>query len=85
MTALRKYGDQTVPVADTAQREFSEFARDDVPLHTVLDRWEAGEGSSLYVKDWHLVAELEAGGRSGAEVYAPPPCFRGTFMSTSPS
>ncbi|KAL1413343.1 hypothetical protein Q8F55_001102 [Vanrija albida] len=79
--ALRAYAAQVVPVANTAEREFSEFERCERPLGEVLDAWSSGEGVSLYVKDWHLVAELELAGRSGREVYAPPPCFRDDWLS----
>lgn len=64
-----------MPVANTSTREFSEFAREELPLGAVLDQWEDGRGGALYVKDWHLVAEL--GGGAGREVYEPPGCFRG--------
>lgn len=77
LAALRRYADQVVPVADTARRQYSEFERDERPLGEVLDLWESGEGSSLYVKDWHLVAEIEERGGRPSSVYTPPPCFMG--------
>ncbi|WOO77262.1 JmjC domain-containing protein 4 [Vanrija pseudolonga] len=89
LPSLCAFADQVVPVANTAEREFSEFERSERPLGEVLDAWESGDGASLYVKDWHLVAELELAGQSGREVYAPPPCFRDDWLSppfdTSPS
>ncbi|BEI89300.1 uncharacterized protein CcaverHIS019_0206620 [Cutaneotrichosporon cavernicola] len=78
--ALADYGDQVVPVADTAQREFSEFARDERRLREVLELWESGEGRTLYVKDWHLVAEL-GGGADARGVYEPPSCFLDDWLS----
>lgn len=64
-------------MADTSQREFSEFRRSERPVGLVLDLWEKGEGQGLYVKDWHLMAELEGRGRGVGEVYEVPGCFRG--------
>jgi hypothetical protein len=89
--ALRRYADQVVPVADTFQPEFSEFRRTERRLGEVLDLWESGQedemgedsnssragGEGLYVKDWHLLAEIEESGRGAGEVYEVPPCFRG--------
>lgn len=39
--------------------------------------WEREEGKGLYVKDWHLIAELENRGGGAGEVYEVPECFRG--------
>lgn len=78
--ALRAYADQVVPVADTAAREFSEFERTDRPLGEVLDLWDRGDGKSLYVKDWHLIAELCERGGAARDVYGPPGCFLGMFL-----
>jgi len=66
-----------VPVADTSQPEYSEFKRSERPLKEVLDLWERKEGKGLYVKDWHLIAELESRGGGAGEVYEVPECFRG--------
>jgi hypothetical protein len=79
LAALRTYGGQVVPVADTARREFSEFRRLERPLSEVLDLWEQGDGEGLYVKDWHLLAEVEEQGRHAGEIYEVVECFRGTF------
>jgi len=38
---------------------------------------EREEGKGLYVKDWHLIAELENRGGGVGEVYEVPECFRG--------
>lgn len=39
--------------------------------------WENGKGEGLYVKDWHLLGEVERAGRGVEEVYVVPECFRG--------
>nr|ODN86252.1 hypothetical protein L203_04370 [Cryptococcus depauperatus CBS 7841] len=78
--ALRKYGNQMVPVANTHKRHFSEFERTERTLGEVIDIWEGENqdiGRGLYVKDWHLFAEIEAEGRGVKEVYDVPECFRG--------
>ena len=69
-----------MPVADTLQQEFSEFKRSERPLGHVIDLWESGAGEGLYVKDWHLIAELERSGRGAGEVYTVPECLRGTSL-----
>lgn len=66
-----------MPVADTVRREFSEFERSERPLSEVLELWRSGRGETLYVKDWHLVAEVQERGGDAREVYAPPDCFLG--------
>lgn len=78
-SALREYQDQVVPVADTSIPEYSEFRRSERRLGDVLDLWEEGkeEGKGLYVKDWHLLAELEKAGRWAGDVYEVPACLRG--------
>ncbi|EKC98209.1 jumonji domain containing 4 [Trichosporon asahii var. asahii CBS 8904] len=81
LDALRAYADQVVPVADTSAREFSEFERSDRPLGDVLDLWEQGDGKSLYVKDWHLIAELCERGGAAKDVYEPPACFLDDWLS----
>jgi len=50
LEALRRFRDEVVPVANTLQREFSEFSRTERPLGEVLDLWQAGRGEGLYVK-----------------------------------
>lgn len=35
------------------------------------------DGRGLYVKDYHMMAEIEAEGRGVGEVYEVPECFRG--------
>jgi hypothetical protein len=71
-------------VADTLQPEYSEFKRSERPLGEVLDLWESkeGEGEGLYVKDWHLIGELESRGVGAGKVYEVPECFRGESCST---
>jgi hypothetical protein len=80
-----------VPVADTTRREYSEFEREQRHLGDVLDQWERSgfgkeksvggqherTGAGLYVKDWHLLHELESAGGSASEVYDVPECLRG--------
>lgn len=79
---MRQYGDQVVPVADTTRREYSEFKRTERKLSEVLDLWQGqlegvADGSGLYVKDWHLLAEVEKSGGNAEEIYDVPECFRG--------
>ncbi|KAL7422608.1 hypothetical protein Q5752_003256 [Cryptotrichosporon argae] len=81
LAALRRYAHHVVPVADTRAREFSEFARAERPLGEVLDAWETGRGEGLYVKDWHLVAEIEQEGGCAGEVYEPPNCLRDDWLN----
>ena len=84
--ALRKYADQMVPVADTSTPEYGEFRRSERPLGEVLDLWESGKGEGLYVKDWHLLAELESKGEGAGSVYEVPECFRGArFLLFEPT
>lgn len=79
LSVLRRYAHHVVPVANTLKQEFSEFERTERPLGEVLDLWEADdpEGRGLYVKDWHLLGEIERDGRGVEEVYRVPECFRG--------
>ncbi|ORX38180.1 hypothetical protein BD324DRAFT_619872 [Kockovaella imperatae] len=81
LNALSRYGHHVVPVADTSTRCFSEFERDERPLRKVLDLWKAGEGQSLYVKDWHLLDLVEREGRKVNEVYEVPEIFRDDWMN----
>jgi hypothetical protein len=66
-----------VPVADTTTPEYGEFRRSERPLSEVLDLWEFEKGEGLYVKDWHLLAELETRAVGAGSVYEVPECFRG--------
>lgn len=87
LAALRRYAHHVVPVANTRIREYTEFERTELPLGEVLDIWEADaafqdeqtdqDGSVLYVKDYHLMAEIEKEGRGAGEVYEVPECLRG--------
>lgn len=87
LTALQRYAHHVIPVANTRIREYTEFERTELPLGEVLDIWEAGDrlldkqtdqdGSSLYVKDYHIIAEIEKEGRGAGEVYEVPECLRG--------
>ncbi|OCF35815.1 hypothetical protein I316_02308 [Kwoniella heveanensis BCC8398] len=83
LTALRRYAHHIVPVANTLAPQFSEFERSERPLGEVLDLWENGDeaGDGLYVKDWHLMAEIESEGRGVEEVYAVPECLRDDWLN----
>ncbi|WWC63674.1 uncharacterized protein I303_106279 [Kwoniella dejecticola CBS 10117] len=81
LAALRRYAHHVVPVANTLQQQFSEFERIERPLGEVLDLWERGEGNGLYVKDWHLMAEIERDGRGVEEVYEVPECLRDDWLN----
>ncbi|WVW85244.1 hypothetical protein I302_107282 [Kwoniella bestiolae CBS 10118] len=81
LSALRPYAHHIVPVANTLQQQFSEFERTERSLGEVLDLWEKGEGNGLYVKDWHLMAEIEGEGRGVEEVYEVPECFRDDWLN----
>lgn len=50
-----------------------------------MDLWEREreEGKGLYVKDWHLIAELENRSKGAGEVYEVPECFRGGSVFNS--
>jgi hypothetical protein len=84
LSAFREYGHHIVPVANTLKPEFSEFERTERPLSSVLDLWEQGDdrGVGLYVKDWHLLGELERAGKGVKEVYEVPECFRGECLGS---
>ncbi len=77
LSTLRRYGDQLVQVANCSKRQFNEFERTERTLSEVLDLWESGDGQSLYVKDWHLMLEIEKEGRQMEEVYETPDIFKG--------
>ncbi|WWC93230.1 hypothetical protein V866_000063 [Kwoniella sp. B9012] len=83
LSALRPYAHHIVPVANTLQQQFSEFERTERPLGEVLHLWEKGEGKGLYVKDWHLMAEIESEGRGVNEVYEVPDCLRDDWLNPS--
>ena len=79
LSALREYADHVVPVADTHKRQYNEFERSERPLGEVLDLWESGQGKGLYVKDWHLLYEVEQSDGSAEDIYVVPDPFRGVF------
>ncbi|WWC90364.1 uncharacterized protein L201_005297 [Kwoniella dendrophila CBS 6074] len=81
LSALQSYANHIVPVANTLQQQFSEFERTERPLGEVLDLWETGEGRGLYVKDWHLMAEIESEGRGVEEIYEVPECLRDDWLN----
>ncbi|WVO24065.1 uncharacterized protein IAS62_005428 [Cryptococcus decagattii] len=84
LQALRQYSHHVVPVANTLQPQFSEFERTERPLGEVLDLWENQEseqGRGLYVKDWHLMAELEGQGKGVGEIYSVPECLRDDWLN----
>lgn len=84
LNGLRRYAQHIVPVANTRKQEFSEFERTERSLGEVLDLWERADeaGDGLYVKDWHLLGEIEREGRGVGEVYNVPECFRGELVRT---
>jgi hypothetical protein len=47
----------------------------------VIDLWTSGrkDGRGLYVKDWHMVLQVEEEGGSQEEVYTTPDIFKGEF------
>lgn len=84
LPALRQYSHHVVPVANTLQPQFSEFERTERPLGEVLDLWEdqgSEQGDGLYVKDWHLMAELESEGKGVGELYFVPECLRDDWLN----
>ncbi|KGB76206.2 hypothetical protein CNBG_2044 [Cryptococcus deuterogattii R265] len=84
LPALRQYSHHVVPVANTLQPQFSEFERTEKSLGEVLDLWENQEseqGRGLYVKDWHLMAELEGQGKGVGEIYSVPECLRDDWLN----
>ncbi|WWC71238.1 uncharacterized protein I206_105191 [Kwoniella pini CBS 10737] len=81
LSALRKYAHHVVPVANTLRQEFSEFERTEKALGEVLDLWDIDEGNGLYVKDWHLMAEIEKEGRGVKEVYQVSECLRDDWLN----
>ncbi|WWD19373.1 hypothetical protein CI109_103833 [Kwoniella shandongensis] len=83
LSALRPYAHHIVPIANTYVPQYSEFERTERPLGEVLDLWERGaeEGRGLYVKDWHLMAEIEGEGRGVEEVYEVPQCLRDDWLN----
>ncbi|TYJ57249.1 hypothetical protein B9479_001982 [Cryptococcus floricola] len=83
LRGLRQYAHHVVPVANTLKPQFSEFERTERPLGEVLDLWEndINAARGLYVKDWHLMAEIESEGRGVGEVYTVPECFRDDWLN----
>ncbi|WRT68737.1 uncharacterized protein IL334_005717 [Kwoniella shivajii] len=81
LSALRLYAHHVIPVANTLRQQFSEFERSEQLLGEVLDLWERDEGKGLYVKDWHLMAEIENEGRNVQEVYQVPDCLRDDWLN----
>ncbi|ODN92127.1 hypothetical protein L198_05799 [Cryptococcus wingfieldii CBS 7118] len=83
LRGLRQYAHHVVPVANTLKPQFSEFERTERPLGEVLDLWETDINAArgLYVKDWHLMAEIESEGRGVGEVYTVPECLRDDWLN----
>jgi hypothetical protein len=68
-----------VQVANTQRRQFNEFERTERPFAEVADIWLADtlDGVNMYVKDWHLVLEVEEEGGCQREIYDTPEIFQG--------
>ncbi|KAK8854494.1 hypothetical protein IAR55_003232 [Kwoniella newhampshirensis] len=88
LSALRPYAHHVVPIANTLRPQYSEFERTERPLGDVLDQWEGGGagdgrggGRGMYVKDWHLMAEIEGEGRGVEEIYEVPECLRDDWLN----
>ena len=85
------YGSQMVTVADCSTRDFSDQKRDAKPFRDVVDLWKKGEGTSLYVKDWHLARSLQYEAQPNAikssrrdveaEFYTTPDIFKDDWMN----
>ncbi len=75
------YGDLEVTVADCATREFSDQRRDQRLFRDVVSLWEAGEGQSLYIKDWHLARTLTSKNPAHDMFYTTPEVFRDDWMN----
>lgn len=75
------YGSLDVTVADCATREFSDQRREQMLFRDVVFLWEAGEGQSLYVKDWHLARTLTLKLPSHDIFYTTPDIFRDDWMN----
>ncbi|KAI0721070.1 Clavaminate synthase-like protein [Cerioporus squamosus] len=83
------YGSCEVTVADCSTRDFSDQKREQMLFRDVVSLWQAGQGQSLYVKDWHLARTLATAshsvqGESGLNTdpfYTTPDIFRDDWMN----
>ena len=89
------YGPCEVTVADCSTRDFSDQKREKMLFRDVVSLWQAGQGQSLYVKDWHLArilaiaafsAAQDSGGESVNEIdtnafYTTPDIVRDDWMN----
>ncbi|TFK78339.1 Clavaminate synthase-like protein [Polyporus arcularius HHB13444] len=78
------YGSCEVTVADCSTRDFSDQKRNQMLFRDVVSLWQAGQGQSLYVKDWHLARALVTAGENGlntAPFYTTPDIFRDDWMN----
>lgn len=76
------YGDWEVTVADCATRQFSDQRREQMLFRDVVSLWEADEGQSLYVKDWHLARTLTLNKYPSHDIfYTTPDVFRDDWMN----
>lgn len=75
------YGDCEVTVADCATREWSDQKRNVMPFRKVVELWRTGQGSSLYVKDWHLARHVARERKGKDAFYTTPGLFLDDWMN----
>lgn len=75
-----EYGRCEVIAADCAVRLSGDQRRDKMLFRDVISLWRAGQGQSLYVKDWHLALQLSHRG-NGSTFYTTPDIFRDDWMN----
>lgn len=78
-----EYGDCEVTVADcSAKDSFGNLECDNALFRDVVAKWQAGEGQSLYVKDWHLARSVESASLdTPLPFYEAPDIFKDDWMN----